>query len=187
MSEPICGIYCITNKVSGEQYVGQSIDIHKRWKQHRVSFPNRKLIEAAEKHGRRSFTYGILEVCQPADLDRLEILWMCRLRPSLNNCCPDYAAYDAGTPVEKLTLRASPNREAQEARIRKRAEAPRCECGEIRTKGNRYCLACRRRVLSEMAQSGYLEPAVSLRHQKPKDRPVVIATSGYVFDDYVNR
>ena len=35
MKEVICGIYEIVNKVNGEKYVGQSVDIYKRWKQHR--------------------------------------------------------------------------------------------------------------------------------------------------------
>ena len=32
------GIYCITNKLTGEQYVGQSIDIEARIKQHFYNF-----------------------------------------------------------------------------------------------------------------------------------------------------
>ena len=35
MSEKICGIYKITNLVNGKVYIGQSIDIKRRWRDHR--------------------------------------------------------------------------------------------------------------------------------------------------------
>jgi len=31
----ISGIYKITNKVNGKVYIGQSVDIERRWKEHR--------------------------------------------------------------------------------------------------------------------------------------------------------
>ncbi|WP_366140436.1 GIY-YIG nuclease family protein, partial [uncultured Fibrobacter sp.] len=35
--QPICGIYKITNLVNGKSYIGQSINISSRWKQHTQS------------------------------------------------------------------------------------------------------------------------------------------------------
>lgn len=32
--EKIIGIYCIENKVNHKKYIGQSIEIHQRWKRH---------------------------------------------------------------------------------------------------------------------------------------------------------
>ena len=37
---PICGIYKIGNKVNGKCYIGQSIDIKRRWRQHKGTYVN---------------------------------------------------------------------------------------------------------------------------------------------------
>lgn len=75
-SEPICGIYLITNKINNKKYVGQSTDIEYRWHQHclNVNRSNKKsLIKSAMKHyGVENFTFEILEICLPEDLDEKE-------------------------------------------------------------------------------------------------------------------
>ena len=66
MSEKICGIYKITNKVNGKVYIGQSRDIKRRWYEHRKvkgdydrhSYP---LYSAIEKYGIDNFEFEIIE------------------------------------------------------------------------------------------------------------------------------
>ena len=55
--EKICGIYKITNKVNGKCYIGQSNDIHRRWKQELASNAklNPHLARAFEKYGIDNF------------------------------------------------------------------------------------------------------------------------------------
>ena len=76
-----CGIYVITNKVNGKQYVGQSVNIERRWEQHRSSLKhnravNRYLQYAWNKYGADNFTFSIIELCEAEQLDRLEKHWI---------------------------------------------------------------------------------------------------------------
>lgn len=70
----ICGIYKITNKVNGKCYIGQSNDIHRRWKQELA--PNAKLnphlARAFEKYGIDNFEFEIIEECQREQLNERE-------------------------------------------------------------------------------------------------------------------
>lgn len=62
-----CGIYCIKNTVNNKIYVGKSINIYGRIKQHITQLnhkskdENYHLIQAWHKYGRNSFTYEVLE------------------------------------------------------------------------------------------------------------------------------
>lgn len=70
----VCGIYKITNKINGKCYIGQSNDIHRRWKQELA--PNAKLnphlARAFEKYGIDNFEFEIIEECQREQLNERE-------------------------------------------------------------------------------------------------------------------
>lgn len=73
------GIYKIENKINGHCYIGQSIDIERRWKQEiqGASCPtdreyNYPLSRAFRKYGIKNFTFTVLCECQPEDLNQLE-------------------------------------------------------------------------------------------------------------------
>jgi group I intron endonuclease len=75
------GIYLIKNKINGKVYVGQTINISKRWKSH--LFPstfekNKKkpLYEAFEKYGIENFEFSVLEYCNKEFLNDREIYWI---------------------------------------------------------------------------------------------------------------
>lgn len=60
------GIYCITNTLSGKQYIGQSRDIKARWRHHQHllksgQHPNKHLQRAWSKHGGDCFVFSIIE------------------------------------------------------------------------------------------------------------------------------
>lgn len=67
---PVCGIYKITNKKTGLCYIGQSVDIAKRWKDHAkcglgIDTPaQNKLYKAMLKDGLVNFTFELLEECE---------------------------------------------------------------------------------------------------------------------------
>lgn len=58
----VCGIYLITNKLNGHKYVGQSVNIHKRFNEHkRGADANTQAIDRAIlKYGKDNFDYQII-------------------------------------------------------------------------------------------------------------------------------
>lgn len=75
-----CGIYKITNLINGHSYIGQSINITRRWRAHRNYDKdregNRPLYRAFEKYGLKNFSFSILEECDVNDLDKKEQYWI---------------------------------------------------------------------------------------------------------------
>ena len=74
------GIYKITNKINGKSYIGQSIDIERRWREHKKNIGSSKnpLYLDFKKYGLENFSFEILEECKVKDLDEKEIYWIKR-------------------------------------------------------------------------------------------------------------
>lgn len=79
------GIYKITNIINGKCYIGQSVNIQKRFNAHKsVAFnPNSKcynylLYRAIRKYGLNNFLFEILEECSEDKLDEKEILYIAK-------------------------------------------------------------------------------------------------------------
>lgn len=75
-----CGIYLIRHRVSGKSYVGQSIDVSRRWSEHRSSKSENSLItRALRKHGRKMFEFVVLEECGSDRLNERETYFIKKL------------------------------------------------------------------------------------------------------------
>ncbi len=59
---PICGIYQIPNNINGKIYIGQSIDIKRRWNQHKYGKGSIILKNAIKKYGINNFKFEVLEM-----------------------------------------------------------------------------------------------------------------------------
>lgn len=82
---PICGIYAIENLVNGKIYIGQSVDINKRFREHKhhlgsSNHCNRYLQSAWNKYGSANFTFKILEDCSESKLNEKEIFYILKYR-----------------------------------------------------------------------------------------------------------
>lgn len=76
--DTICGIYKITNQADNMCYIGQSVDIAKRWKDHAkcglgIDTPaSNKLYKAMQEDGLHNFSWELLQACDRAELDEKE-------------------------------------------------------------------------------------------------------------------
>lgn len=83
------GIYMLTNKLTGDIYVGQSIDLRKRFLNYfNLSYLNRRneliICRAIIKYGYSKFSVTILEYCDKCDLDIREQHYFDTLNPKYN-------------------------------------------------------------------------------------------------------
>lgn len=79
---PICGIYKITNIKNEQCYIGQSVNIQERIKQHikcglGIDAPTtNKLYNAMQNEGVWNYTFELLEQCNRTELDKKEKQWI---------------------------------------------------------------------------------------------------------------
>lgn len=70
------GIYKIENLINHKVYIGQSIEIEKRWQKHLNAKDNFAIHKALQKYGKENFSFQIIEECDLLDLDNKEQYWM---------------------------------------------------------------------------------------------------------------
>jgi group I intron endonuclease len=92
------GIYKITNKINGKVYIGQSIDIEKRWKDHIYNTPKkgRSLIHSSiKKYGVESFDFEIIFSMKYVDFNIMNLLEEAYIR-YYNSLSPNGYNLDSG-------------------------------------------------------------------------------------------
>ena len=73
-----CGIYKITNTITDECYIGQSVDVYKRWCEHCKcglgidTPPGNKLYKSIQEYGLENFTFELLTECTQSELNEKE-------------------------------------------------------------------------------------------------------------------
>ena len=81
----LVGIYKITNKITNKVYIGQSVDIRRRWNAH-ISILNETnkneeekstaLHQSMLKYGVDNFDFEVVEVCAQNELNEKEKYWI---------------------------------------------------------------------------------------------------------------
>lgn len=99
------GIYKITNKVNGKIYIGQSVDIQRRWSAHKRCSKDYPLYRDFKKYGLDNFTFEILLECSREELNEKEeffIIMFDATNPTkgYNQTLPG-SAYGHGTVFDK--------------------------------------------------------------------------------------
>lgn len=79
----MCGIYLITNTITNKVYIGQSIQIERRWSEHKArAFNNNAncydnpLYRSIRKYGVDAFVLSIICECEPEQLNELEAYYI---------------------------------------------------------------------------------------------------------------
>jgi len=90
--QPISGIYTITHAESQKKYVGSSVDIRKRWWEHRKQlrggYHHSPMLQRAwNKYGEDSFIFSTILICEKQELVRYEQGMIDSLGP-FYNCYP---------------------------------------------------------------------------------------------------
>ena len=88
--EKICGIYRITNTITGDFYIGSSKDIKQRWTQHKKPStwkrcPNNTMYQDMQNYGVDKFEFEILAEVEECYLKETEQEFIEKLKPTYNN------------------------------------------------------------------------------------------------------
>jgi hypothetical protein len=87
------GIYLIRNIINDKMYIGQSIDIERRWSEHKNDYIRKNkypLYKAFKKYGLDNFDFTILEFVKEKDnLTDRETFWYDKLIPEYNLAIPN--------------------------------------------------------------------------------------------------
>lgn len=108
-----CGIYKIENKINGKIYIGQSIEIERRWQKHLVANDDFVIHRALKKYGKENFDFSIIEECNSLELNNKEKYWIDyynSLIPNGYNMIPGGAqelGLAKGKPVQQYDLKGN--------------------------------------------------------------------------------
>lgn len=93
MAKPICGIYKITNQINGKCYIGQSVNIAKRWTQHRIRATSEgskgfgsHFYRSIRRYGLENFSFEILEECLREELNEKEKFYIKKYHSDQKDC-----------------------------------------------------------------------------------------------------
>ena len=86
----ICGIYKITNTITGDFYIGSSKDVKRRLAEHKKPstwkrFPNNQLYQDMQKYGKDKFEFQVIEEVEEGSLKEKEQYFIETLNPAYNN------------------------------------------------------------------------------------------------------
>lgn len=111
------GIYKITNKINGNAYIGLSVDIKRRWKDHFQRYKDssnkeyeKVLYKAFRKYGIENFDFSVIEECSLEELRKKEKYWIAYFDTFHNG----YNATEGGEDILPMPGEKHPNHKLTE-------------------------------------------------------------------------
>lgn len=85
----ISGIYEIVNTITGDCYIGSSVDLKRRRKQHFCEYcwkheQNKPLYKDMKQYGKENFLFKIIQLCDPHELKKYEQIAIEKYNPKYN-------------------------------------------------------------------------------------------------------
>ena len=85
----ICGVYKITNSITGDFYIGSSNNVKRRWAAHKCQsiwkqYPNNQMYIDFQKYGLNNFVFEIVEEVEIEKLKETEQQLIETLKPTYN-------------------------------------------------------------------------------------------------------
>ena len=107
----ISGVYQIINTITGDCYIGSTIDLERRKKQHFCEYcwkhePNKQLYKDMKQYGKNSFLFKSIWLCDPEELKKYEQIAIEKYNPKYNRYAAcgrlDKKQYDKKRYKEKV-------------------------------------------------------------------------------------
>ena len=88
--QKICGIYKITNAITGDFYIGSSKNVKRRWNEHKApstwkQCKNNPMYLDMQKYGTDSFVFQVIAEVEEDSLKEMEQQFIEKLQPTYNN------------------------------------------------------------------------------------------------------
>ena len=85
----VSGVYQIVNTITGDYYIGSSVDLEKRKKEHFYEStwrdkPNKQLYKDMKQYGKNSFLFKPIWLCNPEELKKYEQIAIEKYKPKYN-------------------------------------------------------------------------------------------------------
>ena len=113
----ICGVYKITNAITGDFYIGSSKNVKRRWAAHKWQstwnrYPNKQLYQDMQKYGVDKFEFEILAEVEPVSLKEAEQKFIETLKPTYNSNRANGFDFERYKEYEKTDKRKESRRKA---------------------------------------------------------------------------
>ena len=133
----ICGIYKITNTITGDFYIGSSKDIKRRWREHKwpstwKRYSNNPMYQDMKNYGTDKFEFQVIEEVEEEELKEIEQEFIEKLKPTYNNynakglnierrkkCCKEYEKTEKRKKCHKEYHKTDKGKESQKKAVNK--------------------------------------------------------------------
>ncbi len=138
---PTCGIYMYRNKINGKVYIGQTVNVYLRRRQHenptgqdRTHQFDSDFHRDLREYGIENFEFSLLEECLPQELNEREVYWINKYKSTeigYNVKKGGSGGWVNGKPVLQIEIGSGIIVEEYQS-IRSAARAVGCNAGDIK-------------------------------------------------------